>query len=538
MLAILAALQTAPTLSLIPKPQSVVVDPGRFEITKDCRISVPSGQEALGKRLQDYLRPATGFKFNVARSGGAGAINLRLDSHLKELGPEGYRLQVKDDRIDIAAYQPAGIFYGIQTLRELLPPEILRPSQVSGVAWVLPCVHISDVPRFAWRGALMDVARHFEQKSFVEKFLDEMALHKLNKFHWHLTDDNGWRVEIKHFPLLTKLSSNTDFSQMNPRGATRSISVLPGGYYTQEDIREIVRYAQDRFITVVPEIEMPGHAMAAIKAYPDLGNKLEIAAGGGDPSFVGGDNVYNVDDSTVSFLQTVLTEIMDLFPSPYIHVGGDEVWKEPWKHNPQAQQRMKTLGLKNEDELESWFIKQMDAFLTSKGRHLIGWDEILEGGLAPGAAVMSWRGIDGGIAAAKSGHDVVMAPTDWTYFDYYQSNDPKSEPLAIGGYVPIQKIYGYEPVPSALTPEEAKHVLGVQGQLWSEYISSPQHMEYMAWPRLCALSEVGWSQPQGRNYQEFLSRLLPHLDRLRAMDVAFRELRPADLLPEAPAGKP
>ena len=524
--------QTAPTnLGLIPKPLSVQVMDGSFELTSDTRVAITEDTSAVGLKLRNYLCPATGFFFPLSRSGGRGAINLRLDKHLQELGPEGYRLVVKQDHIDITGFKSAGVFYGIQTLRELLPNDIFRSARLSGVAWKVPDVIIEDKPRFGWRGALMDVSRHFEQKRFVEKFLDEMALHKLNVLHWHLTDDNGWRIEIKAYPRLTELGSKTDFSAMNPKQATRSRSVLPGGFFTQDDIREVVSYAADRFITVVPEIEMPGHSAAAILAYPELGNATGIARSGGDPKSIGRDNVYNVDDSTITFLQTVLTEVMELFPSKFIHVGGDEVNKGPWRKNPDAQEKIHSLGLKNEDELQSWIIKQMDTFLTSKGRRLIGWDEILEGGLAPGAAVMSWRGMEGGIAAAKSGHDVVMTPTGFTYFDYYQAKDGAGEPVAIGGFLPLRTAYSYEPIPSSLTPEEAKHVLGAQGQLWSEYIPEPRHMEYQAFPRFCALAEVAWSDPKDRSYGEFLTRLKPHLERLRAMDVAYREPDANDLTP-------
>ncbi|HTQ09295.1 MAG TPA: family 20 glycosylhydrolase, partial [Fimbriimonadaceae bacterium] len=354
---------------------------------------------------------------------------------------------------------------------------------------------------------------------------DLIALHKMNVFHWHLTDDNGWRIEIKRYPKLTEVASKTDFSEMNPGSATRSKSTIPGGFYTQQDIREIVAYAEERHINVVPEIEMPGHSNAAISAYPELGNKQQIAAAAGDTSFMGSyDNVYNVDDSTIQFLKNVLDEVMELFPSKFIHIGGDEVDKRPWHNNPKAQAKMKELGLQNEEELQSWFIKQFDTYLASKGRRLVGWDEILEGGLAPGAAVMSWRGIDGGIAAAKSGHDVVMTPTSNCYLDYYQSKLTSEEPKGIGGYLPLEKVYQFEPIPAALSADEAKHVLGGQGNLWAEFIPNPKHMEYMAFPRLCAMAEVLWSPKTGRTYEDFISRLQTDLHRLDVLDVAYRPL--------------
>jgi hexosaminidase len=312
---------------------------------------------------------------------------------------------------------------------------------------------------------------------------------------------------------------------MNPKSATRSINQRPGGFYTQDDIREVVAYAARLHINIVPEIEMPGHSNAAIAAYPELGNRSQIEAAGGDASFLGTyDNVYNVDDSTIQFLKGVLDEIMDLFPSKFIHVGGDEVNKEPWKRNPKVQARMKALGLKNEQELQSWFIKQFDTFLASKGRRLIGWDEILEGGLAPGATVMSWRGTEGGIAAAKAGHDVVMCPTSFAYLDYYQSKVQSNEPKAIGGYVPLEKVYQFEPVPAGLSADQAKHILGGQGNLWAEFIPHPKHMEYMAFPRLCAIAEAVWSPKASRNWNDFLARLAPQLERLKILDVNYRSL--------------
>ena len=316
---------------------------------------------------------------------------------------------MKRDSVRIRGYSAAGVFYGVQTLRQLLPPDILRRSPVDEMRWTVPVVEIEDTPRFSWRGAHMDVARHFMPKEFILKFLDLMALHKLNVFHWHLVDDEGWRVEIKKYPRLTSVGGLTDYTTFNPVQPMQLVSLPQGGYYTQDDVREVVRYASERFITVLPEIEMPGHSSAAIASYPELGNRIEIAQSGGDPSALGSrDSVLNVEDPTVHFMQDVLSEVLTLFPSKFIHIGGDEVEKRPWQANPRAQQRMRQLGLKNEEELQSWFIRQMDNFLTSRGRRLVGWDEILEGGIAAGATVMSWRGVEGGIAAARAGHDVIM----------------------------------------------------------------------------------------------------------------------------------
>lgn len=509
--------------ALIPLPAKISPQRGEFLLSPDSRIEVTRDTRALGEMLRAQLRPATGYALELGR--GRHDISLALDRKLAALGPEGYTLNVKPDRIEIRAGQPAGVFYGMQTLRQLLGPQIFRRSQANVAAWRVPAVSIEDSPRFSWRGAMMDVSRHFMPKEFVLKFLDLMALHKLNVFHLHLTDDQGWRVQIRKYPKLTELASGSDLSAERPEVATRSASNRPGGFYTQDDIREIVRYAAARQITVVPEIEMPGHAAAAILAYPELGNRVQIEAAGADAKFLGRDNVYNVDDATIAFLKNVLDEVLEMFPSRFVHVGGDEVWKEPWKRNPAAQARMKALGLKDENELQSWFIRQFDDYLVSKGRRLIGWDEILEGGLAPNAAVMSWRGTDGGVAAAKAGHDVVMAPTSHTYFDYYQSKWRTLEPRAIGGLVTLDTVYGFEPVPPTLTEQEATHIMGAQAQLWTEYIPNPKHMEYMAYPRFCALAEVVWSPKSARNYPEFLNRLGEHLKRLDVLDVNYRPLK-------------
>jgi hexosaminidase len=393
------------------------------------------------------------------------------------------------------------------------------------VNWNIRSVEIEDYPRFGWRGAMLDVARHFMPKEFVLKFIDLIALHKLNVLHLHLTDDQGWRLEIKRYPRLTEVGAwrkETLVGKYQRDAAAETYDGKPhGGFYTQADVREIVAYANARGVHIVPEIEMPGHGQAAIAAYPELGNtgqQLPVRTRWGIC-----ENVFNVEESTIQFLQNVLAEVLDLFPSPFIHIGGDEAPKTQWKASPAAQTRMRELGLQNEDELQSYFVRRMDAFLNSRGRRLVGWDEILEGGLAPNATVMSWRGEDGGIVAAKAGHDVVMAPNRHTYLDYYQSEDRTTEPLAIGGYIPLAKVYDYEPIPAALSAEEAQHVLGAQGQLWTEYMPTPKQVEYMAFPRLCALAEVLWTPAAAKEYAGFMARLPTHLQRLRILDVNFRQ---------------
>lgn len=516
--------QAAP-VSLVPMPNSVVNKPGYFVLSHSTRVYAPEELSSVGDLLRSYLSPGTGLELPIASRPIAGAIELRLDPSLSRLGPEGYKLSVTPNGARIASLTPAGVFYGVQTFRQLLSADSFRKAPIGRRTWAAPCVEIEDKPRFSWRGGHIDVGRHFMPKEFLLKFVDLLAMHKLNVMHLHLTEDQGWRVEIKRYPRLTQIGAWRKDTMLTYSPPTFT-GKPHGGFYTQDDLRELVAYAAKRFITVVPEIEMPGHAQAAIAAYPELGNtgaQLEIATKWGVM-----ESVFNVEDSTIQFLQNVLDEVMAIFPSTFIHIGGDECPKKEWKESAKAQAKMKMLGLKDEHELQSWFIKQMDAFLVSRGRRLVGWDEILEGGLAPGATVMSWRGMAGGVEAARLGHDVVMAPTDFTYFDYYQSSDRAKEPHAIGGHLPIEKVYTFEPVPSELTDAQAKRILGAQFQLWSEYIPNPKHMEYMMFPRACALAEVVWSSKESRDSKRFFATLPFHLERLGNLDVNFRRLDGGD----------
>jgi hexosaminidase len=513
-------------IALVPVPVSVRAQEGNFEVTSATRILVDSASREIGEMLAAYLRPATGFALAVVRDASGAGISLRIDpSSGASLGSEGYRLRVSSRSIELSASAPAGLFYGVQTLRQLLPPAVFGQEMARGVRWSVPAVTIEDRPRFAWRGMHLDVGRHFMPVEFVKRYIDLLALHKMNTFHWHLTEDQGWRIEIRKYPRLTEVGawrSGTIIGRPN-RDSTqnRYDSIRHGGFYTQDQVRDVVAYAAARFITIVPEIEMPGHAQAAIAAYPYLGvtgDTLEVWKGWGVS-----ENILNVEESTIRFMQDVLTEVLELFPGPYIHVGGDEAVKTQWERSARVKERMRELGVADAHALQSWFIHRMDEFLTARGRRLVGWDEILEGGLAPGAVVMSWRGTKGGIEAARAGHDVVMAPTTHTYFDYYQSRDRDSEPLAIGGYVPLDTVYAFEPVPQELTAAEARHVLGAQAQLWTEYMKTPRHVEYMAYPRGSALSEVVWSQREARNFDDFMQRLQTHLQRLEAMGVNYRK---------------
>lgn len=518
----LAAGADAGGVSVIPQPVSVERLEGSFRITPQTRVVAHGPAWIEASKLIDALAPATGFALRGAASqqGDEPAIELKLDENLSDLGDEGYTLDVARDGITLTARRPAGLFYGIQTLRQLLPAAIFSKTEVDGVTWDIPCVKISDTPRFGWRGLLLDPARHFIAVPEVKRFIDTMALHKFNHLQVHLTDNEGWRIEIKKYPKLAELGSQMDWN-LRRRGGTGPRCF---GFYTQDDIRQLVRYAAERHITIVPEIEMPFHTGAAIVAYPELG----IAPGplGALPleqRWYRTRGLIAPRPKTVAFFQDVLTEVMTLFPGKHIHIGGDEANIEQWANDPEMQEQMKRLELADAHELHSWFIKQMDAFLTEHGRRLVGWDEILQGGLAPGATVMSWRGEQGGIAAANAGHDVVMAPTSNTYFDYYQG-PPPSEPLAIGGNLPLAKVYAYDPIPAAIAADKARHVLGVQGQLWGEYIATPEHLEYMAYPRATALAEVSWTAPARKDYDDLLSRLRQHLQRLKEMGVRFHAL--------------
>ncbi len=513
-------------ISIVPAPSRVEPGEGMFVVTPDT-VLVASGPAAEAAALfAAQIAPALGYTLPVvAAVDERPAITLMLTEGLIHLGVEGYHLTVTPSSVTARASQPAGLFYAAQSLRQLLPPEIFRSEAVEGVAWTMPCVEVEDVPRFRWRGAMLDVCRYFMPKSFVLRYIDLLALHKLNVFHWHLTNDQGWRIEIKKYPRLTEVGAwrkETLVGRLQYDSELVFDGIPHGGFYTQDDVREVVAYAQARHVTVVPEIEMPGHAQAAIAAYPELGNlaePVEVCTYWGIS-----ENIFNAEESTIAFLQDVLDEVLELFPSEFIHVGGDEAPKKQWRESPAAQARIRELGLRDEDELQSYFIRRMDAYLTAKGRRLLGWDEILEGGLAENATVMSWRGVAGGVAAATSGHDVVMAPNTYTYFDYYQSADRDAEPLAIGGYIPLEAAYAFEPVCEGIGDAYAHHVLGGQGQLWTEYIAAPEHAEYMAFPRLCALAEVVWTPAERRDYTDFLARLAVHLQRLDGLNVHYHPL--------------
>lgn len=506
-------------IHIIPQPSSLQSTKGSFVVNGLTKIYVQkSTRDALrvAEMFSRKLQKATGFSIAVSETEdekvAENSITFSLNTKDTDAHPEGYQLSVKDKRITLTAAAPAGLFYGYQTLCQLLPAEIESHSPVQGISWTIPGAEIDDKPRYEWRGLHLDVGRHYMPVEFIKEYIDNMAMHKLNTFHWHLTEDQGWRIEIKKYPKLTEIGAwrKETLIGHNRDQPHQFDGQRYGGFYTQDEVKEIVQYAKDRFITVVPEIELPGHATAAIAAYPELGvtgEQVEVVTHWGIFP-----DIFNVEDETFTFLEDVLTEVIELFPSEYIHIGGDEAIKDQWKSSESIQQQMKELGLKDEHELQSYFITRIEKFLNSKGRKLIGWDEILEGGLAPNAAVMSWRGTEGGIAAAKSGHKVVMSPGSHVYFDHYQA-DPKDEPLAIGGYTTLEKVYQFEPTPAELNKEEEKYVMGAQANVWTEYLPTPEHVEYMVFPRVSALAEVVWSPKESRNWEDFKNRIPKQLKR-------------------------
>jgi len=521
---LMAGISGNPAISIIPKPVKIKMGIGNYVINDHSALLFTEGNE-------EAKNTASFFASQLQNAGGPTLkpLGVSADHHnipgiifcIKNDGhipTEGYILTVSKNNIIIEGGSGAGLFYGMQTLFQLMPPEIFAVKTLqAGTTWSVPCITIQDHPRFPYRGMHLDVSRHFFPKEFILKYIDLIASFKMNTFHWHLTDDNGWRIEIKKYPKLMQTAAwHVDREKLpwteRPVQKTGERADY-GGYYTQDEIREVVEYAKQRYVTIIPEIEMPAHSVEVLAAYPQFsctGGPFTVPPGSYWPNT---DILCAGNDSTFTFLEDVLSELINLFPSKYIHIGGDEADKTRWKECPKCQARIKAEGLKDEKELQSYFIKRIEKFVVSKGRKLIGWDEILEGGLAPEATVMSWRGLEGGIAAARLGHDVVMTPSAFCYFDHYQAN-PKTEPKAIGGFTTLKKVYSYEPVPSELTKEQSKYILGAQGNLWTEYVPTPEHAEYMAVPRMIALSEVTWTQKHLKNWIDFRAR----------MDTEFRRL--------------
>lgn len=496
--------------NVIPRPHSIVMEQGRsFLLTPETRIIYPKGNGALCETaylLSEYIEQSTGYALQVIDDQSVTpGKNIILSLTMKHANPEGYKLEIKRESINITALTEAGVFYGVQTLRKSIP------ARAAEMAVELSPVVITDAPRFSYRGMHLDVGRHFFTVDFIKKYIDILALHNVNHFHWHLTEDQGWRIEIRKYPELTRKGSMRDQTVIGRNSGVYDGKPY-GGYYTQDEIREIVEYASARFITVIPEIDLPGHMLAALTSYPKFGctgGPYEVASEWG----VFDDVICAGNEEALTFLEDVLTEVMELFPSQFIHVGGDECPKTKWKKCPKCQARIKAENLAQdkthspEENLQGYVIRRMEKHLNKNGRLMIGWDEVLEGGLAPNATVMSWQGEKGGIAAAKMEHPVIMTPNTFLYFDYYQSRDIENEPLAIGGFVDMPTVYNYEPFPAQLNPEEQKYIIGCQANMWTEYMPTSSQVEYMLLPRIAALSEVQWCMPENKNYDQFLQRM-------------------------------
>ena len=512
-------LSFAQEVNIIPQPVKVVKNTGNFVINAQTSLVAANKEDnASAAFLNAYLSDYYGFVLPVVKKATKNYIKLSSLKSIQGLKGEGYSLKSDKNGVEIIGNSPIGTFYGIQTLIQLLPVE-----KSSNLA--IASVNVQDEPRFAYRGAMLDVGRHFFSVAFVKKYIDYLALHKLNYFHWHLTEDQGWRIEIKKYPKLTEIGSKRNGSIIGRYPGKGSDNTPEGGFYTQEEVKDIVKYASDRFITVIPEIEMPGHSSAAIAAYPELScfpnektnlpdnmmsdkSKQEMANGRNkivQETWGVHADIFVPTENTFKFLENVLDEVIALFPSKYIHIGGDEAPKDAWKKSEFCQQMIKEKGLKDEHGLQSYFIQRIEKYVNAKGRTIIGWDEILEGGLAPNAIVMSWRGEEGGIAAAKENHQVIMTPGSHVYLDHSQTKNEKE--VTIGGFLPLEKVYSYEPIPKELNEQQAKYVMGAQGNVWTEYMANPAKVEYMIFPRLSALSEVLWSPKDKKDWTQFQTKI-------------------------------
>lgn len=512
--------------NIIPLPQQLTPAEGDFKINKNTIVICPKG-DAEFKRVAEMfaqrLEVASGIKLEIKEDSSEEQPDnsiLFIVVESEELGNEGYALSVTSDKIIAKATTAQGAFYAVQTLYQLLPAEIVG-SKKSDADWEIPCVEIKDWPQYVYRGLHLDVSRHFFTIDDVKQYIDMIAMHKMNVFQWHLTDDQGWRLEIKSHPKLTEIGSKRNRTLVGsyydeyPQVFEEKEY---GGYFTQEEAKEVVRYAAERFITVIPEIEMPGHALAALAAYPELsctGGPFEV-----EPKWGIFSDIFCPKEETFAFLEDVIAEVIEIFPSEYIHIGGDEAKKDQWKVCPHCQALIKGENLKDEDGLQSYFICRMEKFINSKGRKIIGWDEILDGGIAPNATVMSWRGVKGGIIAAEQGHYAIMSPTTHCYIDYYQY-DPYLEPLAIGNYLTLEKTYSYNPMPEELDKEKQKYILGVQGNMWNEYCPTNENMQSKAFPRAIAIAEIGWTEYSKKDYYNFASRLKQHLKRLDILGINY-----------------
>lgn len=511
----------AQQINIIPQPVSAQIKEGSFTLNKSTFIVANHAAKQDADLLNIYLKKLYGFTLPIKNidpytSAAKNYItigNIYPEIQTNFIKDEFYRISIDKQQVNIGGVSHQATSYGIQSFLQLLPITKNIKFPVS-----IPALVIEDYPRFAYRGMHLDVGRHFFSVDYIKKYIDFMAMYKMNMFHWHLTEDQGWRIEIKKYPELTQVGAYRNGTIVGRYPGKGNDSLHYGGYYTQEQIKEIVKYATDRYITVIPEIEMPGHSSAALTAYPELGctggpYKVQQTWGVFDDVYCAG------NEKTFKFLEDVLDEVMQLFPSKYIHIGGDECPKTSWKKCPKCQQRISDNHLKDEHELQSYFIQRIEKYINSKGRQIIGWDEILEGGLAPNATVMSWRGEQGGIAAAKQNHDVIMTPGGWCYFDHSQTKNEDS--VTIGGYLPVEKVYAYEPIPAILSTDEARHILGAQANVWTEYIGNEKKLEYMIFPRMSALSEVLWSPREKRNWPDFEKRLQHEFKRYDFLGVNY-----------------
>jgi hexosaminidase len=501
--------------AILPIPISQNSTEGVFTLNSNTQLVFETDFKQVAEFLKSYLENGSTIKLKATES--AHKISFVKDE--KITNKEGYELTVTTTGVTISANSPTGAFYGVQSLRQLIPVQFENGSY-EGTEVVIQNIEIKDAPQFKYRGMHLDVGRHFFSVDFIKKYIDMMSMLKMNTFHWHLTEDQGWRIEIKKYPKLNEIAAYRKETLIGHYSdqPQKYDGKKYGGYYTQEQVKDIVKYASDRQVTVIPEIEMPGHSVAAISAYPELGctgKQIDVATKWG--VF---DDIYCSKESTFKFLEDVLDEVMELFPSKYIHIGGDEAPKTNWKTCENCQRLIKKEGLKDEHGLQSYFITRMEKYINSKGKQIIGWDEILEGGLAPNATVMSWRGLEGAVTAAKQHHDVILTPGSHCYFDHYQSTN-ENEPVAIGGFLPLEKVYSFNPIPEELTKEESKYVLGAQGNVWTEYMQTEDNVEYMMFPRIVALSEVVWSKPENKDYESFKSRLIQYQKRLDMLDVNY-----------------
>ena len=504
--------KTAIIPSIIPIPNEQLITKDVFELSSDTKLTYDESLKSVALFFKSYIENGRNIQLNTSSKN---TIHFKIDTAISN--NEGYQLKITPSKILISANSKKGAFYAFQSLRQLLPADFEKTDKSK---FAIQCLEIKDSPQFGYRGMHLDVGRHFFSVDFIKKYINLMSMLKMNTFHWHLTEDQGWRIEIKKYPKLQEIAAFRNETLIG------HYNNLPhqfdgkkyGGFYTQEEIKDVVKYASERQITIIPEIEMPGHSQAAIAAYPELGctgKQVEVATKWGVFN-----EVYCPKESTFKFLEDVIDEVVALFPGKYIHIGGDEAPKTRWKECEHCQNLIKEKDLKDEHGLQSYFIGRMEKYINSKGKQIIGWDEILEGGLAPNATVMSWRGTKGAVEAAKQQHNVILTPGSHCYFDHYQS-DNENEPLAIGGFLPLEKVYAFDPIPEELNEQEAKHVLGAQGNVWTEYMPTEKHVEYMAFPRIVALSEVVWSSPENRNYTNFIKRLEIYQKRLDQYEVNY-----------------